>query len=113
MRASFAPTLIFYERRSLFVMLENKFKTELKKEIEARFPGAIVSHLRDPQGIPDLIVLYKDKWAALEGKKSSHEKKQPNQDYYVDKLNHMSFARVIYPENKEEVLNDMAKSFKP
>ena len=65
MRASFAPTLIFYERRSLFVMLENKFKTELKKEIEARFPGAIVSHLRDPQGIPDLIVRLKEKNQAM------------------------------------------------
>lgn len=93
-------------------MLENSFKTKLISEIKAKFPGAIISHLRDPQGIPDLIVLYKDKWAVLEGKKSSNSKKQPNQEYYIDKMNQMSFARFICPKNKEEILNDMAEAFK-
>lgn len=94
-------------------MLENKFKTKLVKEIKKRFPGSIVYHL-DPtqlQGSPDLLVLYKSKWAALEGKKTEKASHRPNQDYYVNKLNNMSFARFIYPENKEEVLNDMERSF--
>ncbi len=94
-------------------MLENKFKTELKKEIKKRFPGSMVLHL-DPtevQGIPDLIVLYKNRWAVLEGKKSENAKKQPNQPYYVEKMNEMSFARFICPENKEEVLNELQQSF--
>lgn len=94
-------------------MLENKFKTKLKKEIEERFPGSMVMHL-DPnevQGIPDLVVFYKKRWAVLEGKKSVDAKKQPNQDYYVDRMNEMSFARFICPENKEEVLDELQKSF--
>lgn len=94
-------------------MLENKFKTKLKKEIEERFPGSMVVHL-DPneiQGIPDLVIFYKNKWAVLEGKKSANAKKQPNQDYYVDRMNEMSFARFICPENKEEVLNELQQSF--
>ncbi len=94
-------------------MLENKFKTKLKKEIEKRFPGSMVLHL-DPnevQGIPDLIVLYKNRWAVLEGKKSENAKKQPNQPYYVEKMNEMSFARFICPANKEEVLNELQQSF--
>ena len=96
-------------------MLEAKFKTELKNDIETRFPGSMVFHL-DPnemQGAPDLLVLYKDKWAALEGKKEEDASHRPNQDYYVDKMNQMSFARFIYPENKEEVLNELEQSFKP
>ena len=96
-------------------MLENTFKTKLAREIKERFPGAIVAHL-DPneiQGIPDLLVLYKDKWATLEGKKSEKELKdpRPNQPYYVNKMNEMSFSRFIYPENKEEVLNDLQRAF--
>lgn len=90
-------------------MLENKFKQELVREIKKRFPGSIVLHT-DPneiQGLPDLLVLYEDKWAALEGKKSSNELHRPNQDYYVDLMDKMSFARFIFPENKEDVLNEL------
>lgn len=96
-------------------MLENKFKTKLVKELEEMFPGCIVVHL-DPteiQGIPDLLVLYGDRWAALEGKKSAKESHRPNQDYYVNLMNRMSFAAFIYPENKEEVLYELQQSFAP
>lgn len=95
-------------------MLENSFKTGLIKEIEARLPGSLVFHL-DPserQGAPDLLVLYQDRWAALEGKKEKNASHRPNQDYYVNLMNRMSFARFIYPENREEVLNELQRSFK-
>ena len=94
-------------------MLENKFKTNLIKKIEKRLQGCIVVHL-DPteiQGIPDLLVLYGDKWAALEGKKTKDASHQPNQDYYVELMNHMSFASFIFPENEEEVLDELQRSF--
>ena len=90
-------------------MLENRFKTKLIKEIKEMFPGCMVLHL-DPneiQGSPDLLVLYQDKWAALEGKKTSSASHRPNQDYYVDLMNDMSFAAFIYPENKDEVLEEL------
>ncbi len=96
-------------------MLENKFKTELINDIEEMFPGCIVVHL-DPneiQGIPDLLVLYKNKWAALEGKKSKNASHRPNQEYYVELMNDMSFAAFIYPENKEEILYELQQTFKP
>ena len=85
----------------------------MKKELKERFPGCIVTKLNanNIQGIPDLLVLYKDKWATLENKKSEKASRQPNQEYYVNKMNEMSFSRFIYPENKEEVLNDLSKVF--
>lgn len=95
-------------------MLESKFKTELRKDIEARLPGAIVLHI-DPteiQGIPDLLVLYGNTWAALEGKRNCNASHRPNQDYYVNLMNRMSFASFIFPENKEEVLDAMEQAFK-
>jgi len=96
-------------------MLENRFKTQLIKELEEIFPGCLVFHL-DPneyQGIPDLLILYEDKWAALEGKQYLGAKVRPNQDYYVDVMDRMSFARFIYPENKEDVLDELQQAFKP
>ena len=94
-------------------MKENKFQAGLKKELKEMFPGCIVTKLDsgDIQGIPDLLVLYKKRWATLECKKSANAKRQPNQDYYVDKMNDMSFSRFIYPENKEEVLNELQSTF--
>lgn len=93
-------------------MLENKFKQKLKKEIQERLPGSMVLHLdpNDIQGIPDMLVLYNNRWAALEGKKDASASHRPNQDYYVQQMNTMSFAAFIFPENKEEVLNDMERS---
>ena len=93
-------------------MLENKFKQKLVGEIRERLPGCIVMHMdpNESQGIPDLLILYQDKWAALEGKKSKNESHRPNQDYYVEKMDKMSFARFIYPENKEEVLDELLRS---
>lgn len=92
---------------------EGKFQTELRKELEMRFPGCIVLK-NDPtylQGIPDLTIFYKDKWATLECKRGEHEKHQPNQDAYVEMMNKMSYSAFIYPENKERVLNELSSTF--
>ena len=90
-------------------MLENKFQANLIKEIKEMFPGCIVMKNDSSyiQGIPDLLVLHNDKWASLECKKTAKAKKQPNQEYYVGRMNEMSFSRFISPENKEEVLREL------
>lgn len=97
------------------LMLENKYQAGLIKRIKLLFPGCIVLK-NDPtyiQGIPDLLVLYNKRWAVLEVKKNKTASHRPNQDFYVDKMNRMSFARYIYPENEKEVLNDLERTFKP
>lgn len=89
-------------------MLESQFQSKLIKELKKLFPGCIVmkSDSGYLQGIPDLLILFNDKWAALECKQHAGAKKQPNQEYYVGKMDEMSFSRFICPENKEEVLHD-------
>jgi hypothetical protein len=77
------------------------------------FPGCIVLK-NDPnylQGIPDLTIFWNDRWATLEVKKNADSSHQPNQDYYVETMDNMSFSRFIYPENKEEVLYELQQSF--
>ena len=95
-------------------MRENKFQSELIKDIKSRFPDCIVVK-NDPnylQGVPDLLILHSDTWAALECKKDLKAAHRPNQDYYVERMNDMSFSRFICPENREEVLNEMEQAFK-
>lgn len=94
-------------------MRESDFQHDLIKEIEERFPGAIVTKVEPYiQGIPDLLILYGNKWAMLEVKNSlrSRKRPRPHQEHYVDILNQMSFAAFIYPEIKEDVLNDMEQA---
>lgn len=95
-------------------MLENEFQKKLIKEIKERFPDSIVlkNDANYIQGIPDLTILYEDKWATLEVKNSTKASHQPNQDYYVSEMNKMSFSSFIFPENKEDVLNALERSFK-
>ena len=94
--------------------LESKFQKEFFDEAKVRYPGCIV--LKNDsgyiQGFPDWTLLYENKWAVLEMKRKQGARKQPNQEYYVDKLNKMSFSRFVFPENKDEVFEDLDIFFK-
>lgn len=92
--------------------LESGFQDKLVKELKTLLPGCMVFKMDQIQGIPDLLVLYKNKWGSLECKKNASAKRQPNQEYYVGLMNDMSFSRFISPENKEEVLNELQSAFK-
>lgn len=89
------------------------FQEKLKKELKTRYDGCIVTKLdsSDIQGIPDLLILHNNKWATLENKRSAKATRQPNQEYYVSKMNDMSFSRFIYPENKDDVLTELDQFF--
>ena len=95
-------------------MKESMFQAQVKQELKERFPGCIILK-NDPsslQGIPDLSIFYGQRWGMLEIKNDADAPHQPNQDYYVNKLNDMSFAAFINPENKEAVLDEMERSLK-
>ena len=93
--------------------LERDFQKDLIVDLKAMFPGCYVLKTNPNyiQGIPDLIILYNTHWAALECKREEDATKQPNQPYYVKDMNRLSFAAFIYPENREEVLHELQRSF--
>lgn len=93
-------------------MLESTFQSKLKKELQDLFPGALIFKNDAKQGLPDLLILYGPKWAALECKRSLNASHRPNQDYYVDKMGSMGFASFVCPENKNEVIRTLKEYFK-
>jgi hypothetical protein len=93
--------------------LESEFSSDLKLELRHRFPNCLIMKL-DPnqiQGIPDLLVLWEDRWACLETKRGLRSVHQPNQEYYVDLLDKMSFAAFVHPLNYRDVLDQMERAF--
>ena len=96
------------------MLRESAYQHKLIKKLRKTFPGCVVNK-NDPnyiQGFPDLTVLYEDRWAALEVKNREKAPHQPNQDYYIQKLNKMSYASFIYPENEKEVFSDLQQAFR-
>lgn len=94
-------------------MLEADYQAYLIKKIKRQvLPGSIVlkNDTQYLQGIPDLTVLYRERWGILEVKTSAGARHRPNQDYYIDLLDGMSFAAFIFPENEEDVLYDLQQS---
>lgn len=93
--------------------LERDFQKNLIKDLKSMFKGCIVMKNDSSyiQGIPDLMILFNDKWASLEVKKSATASKRPNQEYYVDMMNDMSFSRFIFPENRDSVLTELKEFF--
>lgn len=109
-KKAYHPFSVFVvlERRRLDI-LERVFQAQLIRQIKKEMPDAVVLKT-DPnyiQGFPDLLILRGKRWAALEVKREEHAPRRPNQEFYISKLNRMSFARFVYPENKEEVLHDI------
>jgi hypothetical protein len=96
-------------------MNEARYQAKLIRKLYDRFPGAMVlkTDTSYQQGIPDLIILWGNYWASLEVKPSQSAVSQPNQRYFIEKLDKMSFAAYIYPENEEEVLDALQQAFKP
>lgn len=94
-------------------MLERDYQKKLVKKLKDIFPGGIVlkNDAQLKQGVPDLLILYKDKWAALEVKVSKDAPHRPNQDIFVEKMDDMSFAQFIYPENESFILSELRRWF--
>jgi hypothetical protein len=92
------------------------FRDEVKPRLEAAFPGIVIIK-QDPntsfQGVPDHLLLYEDHWAALEEKRARKSQRQPNQEYHVERLNKLSYANFVHPDNIEEVMDDLQQAFRP
>ncbi|QEQ93945.1 VRR-Nuc domain protein [Streptomyces phage Kardashian] len=93
-------------------MTEAKYQSELIKKLRLLFPDCVILK-NDPgylQGVPDLVIFNGDRYAFLEVKASETSPTRPNQVYYVELFNKMSFADFIHPSNEEEVLSALRRA---
>lgn len=96
-------------------MREPLYQRDLIKKIKTMFPGCFILK-NDPafmQGVPDILILYRDRWAMLEVKMDASSNVQPNQQYYIDQLGEMSYASFINPSTEERVLNELQLALGP
>lgn len=91
---------------------EGTFQDDLKRQIYDLFPDCRIFKMDQHQGIPDLLILWRDKWAMLECKRWCSASKRPNQDIWVNHYDKMSFARFVNPQNVEEVLDELQQAFR-
>lgn len=91
--------------------LESGFQDSLRDELKKLFPGCMIFKMDQIQGIPDLLILFGKKWASLECKKSAKAARRPNQEYYVNLMDSMSFSSFISPENRDAVLDKLKSYF--
>lgn len=95
-------------------MREADYQKKVIDKIKARYPNCDILKNNSAyiQGIPDWSVIQGHKHAYLEIKIEKNAKKQPNQEYYIKKANNSGgFGRFVYPENENEVLNDLYNYF--
>ena len=94
--------------------LESNFQKHIIDTLGGMLPGCLVlkNDSSYMQGVPDLLVLWKNRWATLEVKRSIHEVCQPNQEYYITLMNNMSFSAMICPENEQDVLHALHEAFR-
>lgn len=99
-------------------MRERDYQAGLIKKLKRLYPGCLIlkNDSSYMQGIPDLTIFYQDKWAALEVKAKAPigtTAFEPNQEWFLEKMNEMSFAACIFPENEKDVLRGLQHTFSP
>ena len=99
-------------------MRERDYQAGLIKKLKQLYPGCIV--LKNDsgymQGIPDLTILFNDRWAVLEVKirePRSAQAFEHNQEWFLETMNQMSFAACISPENEKEVFRGLQQALSP
>lgn len=93
-------------------MRESQYQARLIRELEFRFPGCVIlkNDAEYINGIPDLLILFNDRWAMLEVKADETSKIQPLQPYWIERLGSMSFAAFIHPSIEQEVLSGLEQA---
>lgn len=95
------------------VILEKDFQKAFIRQIKIILPNsiAIKNDANYLQGFPDWTVIDGPRVYVFEAKAFKNANRQPNQEYYINTINNAGgFARFVYPENMQEVLDEIQRS---
>ena len=95
--------------------LESRFQSRVLRDLREEYPRSLILKIDTSYhpGTPDRLILNEDRWATLEFKRSANAAKQPNQEYFVELMNRMSYSSFIFPENEREVLRELERALRP
>lgn len=91
-------------------MAESNFQGKVVRWLRQKgcYVLVITAHPGIPDGCPDVIALCDGGgWIGLECKKDAKAKFQPLQKATIQKLNGMYYCRAVYPENWEEIKQEL------
>lgn len=93
--------------------LEREFEKDFMEDLDEVLPNGhwIKGNSQMQQGIPDRMFLHGEHWAMLEFKRETDSAKQENQDWFIEKFNNMSYAKIVTPENAQEVIDEIQATF--
>lgn len=97
-------------------MRESEFQTIFLNRVKELLPNCFVlkNDANMIQGFPDWTVIFGKYALIFEIKRNEKAAYQPNQLYYIDFINNSGgFARIVYPENMEEVLHEIQQTYRP
>lgn len=94
-----------------------------KKPLESKFIARVITDLKKAgclyvrknqaasiRGIPDVEACFHGWYVALEGKRDKNARLQPLQQFTIDRIQLAGgFARIVYPENWDEVLSEITR----
>lgn len=95
-------------------MIEGTYRSKLIKKLKVHFPGLIVLHNNPNQikGIPDLTLLYHNRYAMLETKMAPNSSKRPNQDTWISYFERQgAFSAFVNASNEKEIINELRRYF--
>lgn len=88
---------------------ESDFQAKVIKQLKSMGLAVVKNQAGPgvPTGFPDITAFGEGIYFCLECKTSARAKKQPRQDYWVNKLNEWSYATFIYPSNYDKVMSEI------
>lgn len=95
-------------------MLEKDFQAKIIRFLKSQ--GCVVikyqQNATTKAAFPDILFLKEGFWGAIEVKKSKTSKCRPGQKEMVAKLDDWSWAKIVYPENFEEIKKELSVMLK-
>lgn len=91
------------------MVLEKDFQAKVIKYLRSKgcFVRKMQQNATTASGVADVFFCIEGFYGFIECKKSKTAKLRPGQKEFIDKMNSWSWAKICYPENWEETMEEL------